>query len=358
VKHRLWAGDLPGARTLLEETRAAAARSGLALKELQYLYDLGLVECAAGNLDAADRAVARAVEAAIDADNMWSERLLLYARSLVDAWLGRADEARAAATRLIDETGSLGMDKAVPRGLSVLGLLALSEGDAEGGARDLAEAARRREEMGVRHPGAEPELADAVEALAVAGELDAATDLMGRLQRRAEAVDSPWPLAAATRARGALLLARGDGAEAATLLHEAATHFDRLGFRPDAERARLLEGRAILRDGRRSQAAEVLATARDGFAAIGAPLWEARAVEELERVSPGRASGDLTPTEGRIAALVAEGLKNREIAERLFLSVATVEAHLTRIYRKLGIRSRSDLTRLVVDDEISFPAGP
>jgi DNA-binding NarL/FixJ family response regulator len=55
---------------------------------------------------------------------------------------------------------------------------------------------------------------------------------------------------------------------------------------------------------------------------------------------------------------VAEGLKNREIAERLFLSVATVEAHLTRIYRKLGIRSRSDLTRLVVDDEISFPAGP
>ncbi len=357
VKHRLWGGDLPGARTLLEETRAAAARSGLASKELQYLYDLGLVECAAGNLDEADRAVARAVEAALDADDVWSERLLLYARSLVDAWAGRADEARAAATRLIDETGSLGMDKAVPRGLSVLGLLALSEGDVEGGARDLAEAARRREEMGIRHPGAEPELADAVEALAVAGELDAATDLMGRLQREADAVDSPWPLAAATRARGALLLARGDAAEAATLLHDAVADFDRLGFRPDAARARLLEGRAILRDGRRSQAAEVLASARDGFAAIGAPLWEARAFEELERVSPGRASGDLTPTEGRIAALVAEGLKNREIAERLFLSVATVEAHLTRIYRKLGIRSRSDLTRLVVDDEISFPAG-
>jgi ATP/maltotriose-dependent transcriptional regulator MalT len=357
VKHRLWAGDLPGARTLLEQTRAAAARSGLASKEMQYLYDLALVECAAGNLDEADRDVTRAVEAALDADDMWSERLLLYARSLIDAWLGRADEARRAAKRLVDETGSLGMNKAVPRGLSVLGLLALSEGDAEGAARDLAEAARRREEMGIRHPGAEPELADAVEALALAGELDAATDLMERLQRQADEVGSPWPLAAATRARGALLLAKGEAAEAATMLHDTAATFDRLGFRPDAARARLLEGRAILRDGRRSQAAEVLATARDEFAAIGASLWETRAVEELERVSPGRGSGDLTPTEGRIAALVAEGLKNREIAERLFLSVATVEAHLTRIYRKLGIRSRSDLTRLVVDDELSFPAG-
>jgi DNA-binding NarL/FixJ family response regulator len=357
VKHCLWAGDLPGARALLADTRAAAVRSGLAAKEMQHFYDLSLVECSAGNLGEAEHAVDRAVEAALDADDMWSERLLLYARSLIDAWLGRADEARSAAKRLVDETGSLGMDKAVPRGLSVLGLLALSEGDAEGAARDLAEAARRREEMGIRHPGAEPELADAVEALAFAGELEAASDLLVRLRHQADAVDSPWPLAATARARGAMLLAKGDPAEAARLLTGAAADFERLGFRPDAARARLLEGRAILRDGRRSQAAEVLATARDLFAAIGAPLWEARAVEELERVSPGRASGDLTPTEGRIAALVAEGLKNREIAERLFLSVATVEAHLTRIYRKLGIRSRSDLTRLVVDDEISFPAG-
>jgi DNA-binding CsgD family transcriptional regulator len=204
----------------------------------------------------------------------------------------------------------------------------------------------------------EPELADAVEALAFAGQLDEAGDLLDRLRRQADAVGSPWPSAVAARARGALLLAQGDPAAAAILLHDAAVALERLGFRPDAARARLLEGRAILRDGRRSNAAEVLAAARDGFAAIGAPMWEARAVEELERVSPGRASGDLTPTEGRIAALVAEGLKNREIAERLFLSVATVEAHPTRIYRKLGIRSRSDLTRLVVDDELSFPAEP
>ena len=82
---------------------------------------------------------------------------------------------------------------------------------------------------------------------------------------------------------------------------------------------------------------------------MGARLWQARAAEELERVSPGRSAGELTPTEARIAELVAEGLKNREIGQTLFISVATVEAHLTRIYRKLDIRSRSELTRLVTD---------
>jgi DNA-binding CsgD family transcriptional regulator len=82
---------------------------------------------------------------------------------------------------------------------------------------------------------------------------------------------------------------------------------------------------------------------------MGAVLWEARAVEELERVAPGRTTGELTATERRIASLIAEGLRNREIAQTLFVSPATVEAHLTRIYRKLGIRSRSELARLVSD---------
>jgi DNA-binding CsgD family transcriptional regulator len=78
-----------------------------------------------------------------------------------------------------------------------------------------------------------------------------------------------------------------------------------------------------------------------------------RAAEELERAAPGRAGGELTATERRVAALVAEGRKNREIAQALFMSVATVEAHLTRIYRKLDLRSRSELARLVADGTVS-----
>jgi DNA-binding CsgD family transcriptional regulator len=102
-----------------------------------------------------------------------------------------------------------------------------------------------------------------------------------------------------------------------------------------------------LRAGRRIQAADAFADARKRFAAMGAALWEQRVVAELERASPGRSDGELTPAERRIAELVAQGMRNREIGEALFMSVGTVEAHLTRIYRKLGIRSRSELARLI-----------
>jgi DNA-binding CsgD family transcriptional regulator len=114
-------------------------------------------------------------------------------------------------------------------------------------------------------------------------------------------------------------------------------------------------GRALARSGHRTAAADALADARDRFAEIGAAHWERRAVDELERAAPGRAVGVLTPAEARIAALVAQGRRNREVGEALFMSVATVEAHLTRIYRKLGIRSRSELARLVADG--SLPLG-
>jgi DNA-binding CsgD family transcriptional regulator len=110
-----------------------------------------------------------------------------------------------------------------------------------------------------------------------------------------------------------------------------------------------LLGRALRRSGQRIAAADALIESRDEFAAIGARLWAEQAADELERVAPGRGSGELTVTERRVAAEVAAGRTNREIAGALFIGLATVEAHLTRTYRKLGIRSRSELTRLVAE---------
>ena len=82
------------------------------------------------------------------------------------------------------------------------------------------------------------------------------------------------------------------------------------------------------------------------FQALGAPSWAQRAQDDLARVGGSvPASSELTPTEQRIAQLVGEGKKNREVADALFISVKTVEANLSRIFPKLGVRSRTELTR-------------
>ena len=81
------------------------------------------------------------------------------------------------------------------------------------------------------------------------------------------------------------------------------------------------------------------------FESVGTPLWAEQARGELARAATRRAAAGLTATEERIAQLAAEGLTNRAIAERAFVSVNTVEANLKRAYRKLGISSRAQLAR-------------
>ena len=357
AKQAFWAGDLAFAETEFDAILADMARHGNEFRRPFGLYDLALVHCAAGDLAVARELVDQALEAARDSEDVYAEGWLLYPLALVEAWLGRADEARAIAHRLLERVRALDMRSVVVRPLAVLGLVALSEDDAQEAAAVLVGAAELLEVMGYAHPGAFPVLPDAVEALVAAGDVDAAGMLLERLEREAASVQSAWALAAAERCGGLLLLARGDAEAAVPALESAGAAFAGLGYRPDAARALLLQGRALLRSGRRSAAAESLSEARDRFAAMGAALWAARAAGDLERAAPGRAAGELTATESRIAGLVAEGRKNREIGETLYMSVATVEAHLTRIYRKLGIRSRSELTRLVAGGSVTLAAG-
>ncbi len=78
--------------------------------------------------------------------------------------------------------------------------------------------------------------------------------------------------------------------------------------------------------------------------ALGAALWAEKTAAELARIpGRGRASSELTETERRVAELVADGLSNKEVAARLFVSVRAVEANLSKVYAKLGVRSRSQL---------------
>ena len=353
----LWAGDLDGARERFAADWEASRRTGTELQQPYGRFDLALVACAAGSFEAAEMHVRDGMQAARDMEDAWAARLLLYPLSLVLAWRGRVDEARAAADRRIDEARARGERPGIVRGLGVLGLLALSDGEPALAAHHLRDAAALLEAMGYANPGAYPVLPDAVEALAAAGEADGAAALLRRLAIEAERSGGAWAAAATGRAGGALRLATGDPEAAADELGAAAAGFERLGCRPDAARAAFLRGRALLRAGQRVAAADVLADARRRFEAMGAPLWAGRAAVELDRASPGRASGALTPAERRIAELVAEGKRNREIGQALLMSVGTVEGHLTRTYRKLGIRSRSELARRVADGSLAQDVG-
>ena len=345
-----WAGDLPAARHRFEEAFSAAAREGNELTRPYRLYDLSLLECASGNLQEARELARQGIEAAEDA--RFPAGSLHYPSGLVSMWLGDADDAWRTADLLQDWAVVRGERPAVVRALMVKGLLSLSEGQTGEASTHLAEAIALLEDMEITAPGAFPVLPDAIEASARSGDLERADSWLARLDSQAEPEGSAWARAAADRCRGLILVSSGRPDEAAAPLRRSVDAFDRLGFRPDAARGVLLLGRALLRGGHRTAAADALVDARDRFASMGAVSWERRALEELERSAPGRGSGELTPTERQIAGLVAEGMQNRQVAQAMFVSVATVEAHLTRIYRKLQIRSRAELTRLVVERDL------
>ena len=139
---------------------------------------------------------------------------------------------------------------------------------------------------------------------------------------------------------------------------EAAAGFAEAGYPLDRGRALLVAGEALRRLGKHRRAAEKLEAAREIFAQLGAPLWLARADNELSRARPRpRRDSELTAAETRVAALVAAGHTNPEVAAQLFTTSGTVEVHLTRIYRKLGLRSRTELARLVADGTLKLPEG-
>ncbi|MDX6222328.1 MAG: hypothetical protein QOD91_1382, partial [Frankiales bacterium] len=110
-------------------------------------------------------------------------------------------------------------------------------------------------------------------------------------------------------------------------------------------RTRLLLGTVLRRSGRRSDARRELEGALDEFVRLGTPLQAEQARSALSGLGATRSTHGLTVGEGRVAALVAAGQTNREVAEALFMSVRTVESHLSRVYHKLGLRSRTELSR-------------
>jgi DNA-binding CsgD family transcriptional regulator len=166
------------------------------------------------------------------------------------------------------------------------------------------------------------------------------------LEAQGRRLGRPWALATGARARGLLEAASGDLAQAQTALEVALREHKGLPQPFELARTLLAMGTVRRRGKRKREARESLGQALAIFQELGAALWADRTRAELGRIG-GRAPSPahLTPTEERVAELAAEGQTNREIAGSLFLSVKTVEANLTHIYRKVGVTSRRQLAR-------------
>jgi DNA-binding CsgD family transcriptional regulator len=201
------------------------------------------------------------------------------------------------------------------------------------------------DQLRVRLPTVFRYLGDLVEAAVLAGDLELAeATLVERLEAPTERIPLPWVIAVSARGRGHLAAARGEPDDAVAWFDRSLAALDEAPMPFERARSVLGRGQALLRAGHRRLARTDLEEARTVFADLGAMAWTNRAEAELARLG-GRAASrwELTPSERSVAELAAMGHSNREIADRLVLSVRTVESHLASAYRKLDIRSRVQL---------------
>ncbi|WP_433261337.1 LuxR C-terminal-related transcriptional regulator [Actinosynnema sp. CS-041913] len=189
-----------------------------------------------------------------------------------------------------------------------------------------------------------------LDALVEVGELARAAVLTEELHRFGIRMDRPFALATAARCRGRIAAARGDFDIAMADFDAAMAQHERFDWPFERARTLLAVGAVRRRAKQKRAARDALGDALAAFSRLGARLWAAKTGSELARIG-GRTpnSGDLTTTERRVAALVSQGHTNAEVAGLLFLSVKTVAAHLTHVYAKLGVRSRTELVRHVRD---------
>jgi DNA-binding CsgD family transcriptional regulator len=199
---------------------------------------------------------------------------------------------------------------------------------------------------GVREPSVLRFVPDAVEALIALGRVEEARQLLARYEKQARRLDRASALAASARCAGLLLAQAGDDRAAVESFAQALRAHSRVPMPFERARTLLAHGVVERRAKRKRSAREILVAARAEFDRLGAALWRDRASAEIARISGRSRSGaKLTPTEERVAALVAEGLATKEVAAALFVSPKTVEGHLSKIYGKLGVRSRAELAR-------------
>lgn len=341
----LWAGELEEARAPLERVRAVATERDEPWLEMHSLAYLSALATGIGEPRHGFELAARYLELADGTDQPPQRAGALWPLAVAAAWLGdepRARDAAAEGRALAQASGHTLYEIGC---LGALGLIELSAGRPNEAAGALDRAGELARTSGILALGRVPLLPDLIEALTALGELDRSVALAAELERRAVALGAPWALALSQRCDGLVADARGDRDGAIDAFERALVSHARQPRPPEQARTELALGSALRRAGRKRAARETLERSADTFEAIGARVFVERARRELARIGgrPAPAGDGLSATEASITELVRVGRTNREIAAELHLSPKTVEWNLSKIYRKLGVRSRTEL---------------
>ncbi|MDA2893926.1 AAA family ATPase [Mycolicibacterium sp. BiH015] len=318
--------------------------------------------------------------AALNADTLWVN----YHAAMADIWIGRYDDALSAADDMVlgaeqlsspparamasiprawvyairgreldtrSELASIrgpGTGSPLPDGPQmVLGFLELSLGHYAAAVEVLHPLLKRRsvdKSMAITGWSFLPDLLEAAFAQNLVDEF---APWVQTLEDSGAKMHRQWMIATGARCRILLLVARGDidAAEAATGF--ALDAHQGLPMPIEVARTQLVVGQVLRRARQKSAARDILGKALATFEELGAPLWVQRARTELGRVTAVPSQDLLTPSELRVGELAASGMTTKNIAAAMYVSPKTVEHHLSRIYRKLGIRGRAELGRQI-----------
>jgi DNA-binding CsgD family transcriptional regulator len=360
---------------------------------------MALLRAWTGALDPARKALAAAGRRCIALGQEGEFIFVAFSLALIDIWRGDIASVATAADETIERAAQLGGDFPLFIALTLRGGAGAYEGRIQEARSDLDEAVAVAQRCGSMRMGEWPVtfraflevscgnyraaldtvapllpmtqafpdateiiaasyLPEAIEAMIGLGRLDDAEPLIETLERNGRRLDRAWMLTAALRCRAMLLAARGDHGAAIGMAELAMTEHQRLSMPFERARTQLLLGQLQRRQRQREASTATLREALRTFEELGTQLWADRAKTELARGISGRQRTDgLTPSERRVAELAVSGMTNRDIAAALFISPKTVEVNLSRIYRKLRVRSRMELSRVWEPGNAPTPPG-
>jgi DNA-binding CsgD family transcriptional regulator len=282
----------------------------------------------------------------------WAARV----SGVIQADLGLVAEARESFEKSLAFARASANESYVIYTLAGLGRLELALGDMDAAGGYLRDLPERMAAKGWHDPFLAV-VPDAIETLVALGELERAGSYLDRYGRYAVRSASPLAISWQQRCHGLISAARGDFEAAFASFDRALAELDGRPHLLERARTLLCLGVARRQEQQKKASREVLEEALAVFEELGARPWAERAQGELSRIS-GRtpAPDELTETERRVAGLAARGRTNKEIAAELYMGVSTVEAHLSHVYRKLGVRRAGLAVRLAASrDGIAKP---